>query len=237
MLNMKILKLSDRLQAIADFITPGCGMADIGTDHGYIPIFLAQQNYPGKIYAADINEGPLSNAKAFAAEYGTADRIEFILSDGLKFSDGKNIDTVVIAGMGGENIFQILEDAKWVHNGVHLILQPQSKIADLANWLDNNGFAIIDAVLVKDAGRIYPILSVKAGKSRAPFTCAEMYADKILIQKKDPLLPEYLNGLVKKMKKELSGMSKSKNIKIDELYHIKFAISGFYKMLEETRKW
>lgn len=234
---MKILNLSNRLQAIADFVTIGTAVIDVGTDHGYIPIFLAQHGYSGKIYASDINEGPLSRAKQFAADYGVADKIQFYLANGLDFTDGKNIDTVIIAGMGGENIVDILEKAAWTHNKVHLILQPQSKLADLANWLDNNGFAIHNVILVKDAGKIYPVLSVFAGKSRAPFSCAEMYADRILMENKDPLLPEYLNNLIKKLQRELEGKSKGKKVKVDELCRLKFAIIGFYKMLEETRKW
>ena len=234
---MKKVKLSKRLQTIAGFVKDGAGVIDVGTDHGYIPIFLAQQGYPGRIYASDIKKGPLSRAKRFAAEYGVANSIEFVLSDGLSFSNGNGVDTIVIAGMGGENIAQILEATPWIDKTFHLILQPQSKIAELANWLDNNGFAIQDETLVKDAGRIYPVMSVKKGRSRAPFTCAEMYVDRILLGKRDPLLPEYLDRLIKKLEREMASKEKGKNVKSNELYHLKSALGGLSKMLEETCKW
>ena len=234
---MKKIKLSKRLALIAGFVSSGKGIVDVGTDHGYVPIYLAQNGYQGKIYASDIREGPLSHAKKFAMEYGVASSIEFVLSDGLKAFSNRDFDTIIIAGMGGETIIHILENAQWINNTFHLILQPQSKIADLSHWLYNNGFSIQDEALVKDAGRIYPVMYVQEKKSRAPFSDAEMYADRILLENHDPLLPEYLASLIKKLEHELQSKQKSKTANTEELDHLQFALSGFYKMLEETHQW
>lgn len=235
----KTLSLSPRLAAIASLVPENAKVIDVGTDHGYIPIYLAQTGRADMIFASDINRGPLASARKNAHAYEVEDRIGFILTDGLENTEKIDFDTVIIAGMGGEIISGILENAPWVRDRkISLLLQPQSKICELSNWLDNNGFAITDAKLVRDAGRIYVVYCVSTGKSRAPFTCAEMYADRLLMQKRDPLLPEYLDVLIARFTRMLEGMDAARDeVKIDVYDHTKLALRGFIKMKEEIKTW
>ncbi|NLT13462.1 MAG: SAM-dependent methyltransferase, partial [Clostridiales bacterium] len=124
--DMKYLELSKRLQAIAAYVKQGSAVADIGTDHGYIPVYLAQHNIARRIIAADIRKRPLARAQLSSVEYGVDDRIEFRLTDGLDGLQEAGLDTIIIAGMGGETIAGILERAPWVlTENVRIILQPQ----------------------------------------------------------------------------------------------------------------
>ena len=237
--DMKYLVLSKRLETIAKFIQQGAAVADVGTDHGYIPVYLVQNNIAGRVIAADIENGPLLRARASAEEYGVSDRIEFILTDGLDGLRDQGIDTVVIAGMGGETIAGILEKAEWIRTeSIRLILQPQTKLAELSNWLNNNRYTILDETLVEDDGRIYTVLLVTAGNSRAPLSCAELYADRLLMEKRDPLLPRYLDRLIEKTKRTVDGMEQARSqVRSDLLIHHKRALEGFIRMKEETDKW
>lgn len=236
---MKQIKLSNRLGAIAGFIGENARVVDVGTDHGHLPVYLAQCGRARRITATDIRRGPLARAVATAEEYGVSHRIEFVLTDGLDGIDGTQYDTVVIAGIGGETIAGILERAPWTKaDNVRVILQPQTKICVLSNWLDNNGFAILDEKLAEDDGKIYAVLLAGAGKSRAPLDCAEIYADRILMEKRDPLLPRHLDHLIKKTKRIIAGMERSRRgVRIDELTHYRLALEGFIRMKEETDKW
>jgi tRNA (adenine22-N1)-methyltransferase len=236
---MKTVKLTKRLNVIAGYIQNGEAVIDIGTDHGYIPIYLAQNGIARSIVATDLREGPLERAKTAAREYGVAERIEFVQTDGLSGIHGIGIDTVVLAGMGGETIAAILEKAQWLLvSNVRLILQPQSKLDVLSSWIDRNGCAIFDETLVEDDGRIYAVLLAGAGKSRAPFSCAELYADRILTEKRDPLLPRYLDTLITKTTKEIKGLELSdRRARSEELMHKKEALEGFIRMKKETVQW
>jgi tRNA (adenine22-N1)-methyltransferase len=236
---MKQIKLSNRLGVIASFIGENAAVVDVGTDHGYLPVYLAQSGKARRIAATDIRRGPLARAMATAAEFGVSDRIEFVLTDGLDGIDGTQYDTVVIAGLGGETIAGILERAPWSKaDHVRLVLQPQTRIGVLSNWLDNNGFAILDETLAEDDGKIYAVLLAGAGKSRAPLSCAEIYADRILLEKRDPLLPRYLDLLIEKTKRTVAGMERARRrVRIDELTHYRRALEGFMRMKEETDKW
>lgn len=233
------MKLTPRLKAAADMVGTTPCVADIGTDHGYIPVYLALSGKAGRIIASDINSGPLGTARRNAARSGVSDKIEFMLTDGMKGMDGLGIETAVIAGMGGENIAAILDAAPWVkEQGIRLVLQPMTKTGFLSNRLDDSGYAITDEVLVKDGGRIYPVLQVSAGKSRAPLSCAQIYADRILLEKRDPLLPEYLDRLIGSFTKRLEGMDRaSEEVRVDLYDHTRLALDGFIRMKKETEKW
>ena len=103
--------MNKRLEAIYALIGEGRGLVDVGTDHGYIPTALAQSGYAGNIIASDIKPGPLQAARRSAENAGVADKIDFLLCDGLDGCDPSAIDTIVIAGMGGDTICGILDRA------------------------------------------------------------------------------------------------------------------------------
>ena len=108
-------KLSKRLSACADFVPQGAHVADVGCDHGYLSIYLLQNGIASKVYAGDINEGPLQSAVLNAEKAGLKERISFYLSDGVK-NIPKNFDTLVCAGMGADTMISILENAPWLQN-------------------------------------------------------------------------------------------------------------------------
>ena len=156
---MKHIKLSDRLRVIAGLIENGSSVADIGTDHGYLPVYLAQTGISGRIIASDISSASLDAARRSAAKYGVTESITFLVAPGLDRIGLGDIDTVVIAGMGGENIVGILRDAPWTRCAeVKLILQPQSKRDVLFRFLYDSGYEISEIKYVIDNGKRYCIV-------------------------------------------------------------------------------
>lgn len=144
-------KITPRLKMVADLV-PCCTLvADIGTDHGYLPIYLVNRGICERAIAADVNEGPLSSARKNIAQTRVKDRIETILSDGLKKIE--NADCVTIAGMGGELIASILEHRK--ENMTRFVLQPQRSYDDLRRYLAQNGFEIKKEAVAKENDKMY----------------------------------------------------------------------------------
>ena len=234
---MEIIKLSKRLRAIAEFVPHGSSVADIGTDHGYIPVWLAQNNISHKLAAADINRGPLEHAKETAARFGVSDRIRFALCSGLSFDGSNEYDTIIIAGMGGELIASILEAAPWANQqDTTFILQPNSRIPHLMEWLVDHGYKLVDASLVKDAGKLYQILVIKPGRGEVIPEEASRLVNRFYFEKKDPLLREYLDVLLKRYIAAEKGMCSGKN---DEcvLQQTRTLISALQEMKKETEQW
>ena len=158
-MSVKCLKLSDRLKTVAEFIEDGASVADIGTDHGFLPVYLAQTGLARRIIASDKSAGSLKTALRSADRYGVTDKISFVTAPGLSGVDEADVDTVVIAGVGGERIIEILAGAPWTNRGgVRLILQPQTKIALLRSWLGENGYMIIETKQAFDKGRVYSVI-------------------------------------------------------------------------------
>ena len=156
--------MNKRLKLISDYIDNGKGIADVGTDHGYLPIFLAENGYTGNIFASDINEDPINKAIKNAAAAGVSDKINFMLCDGLRMCPRAQIDTIVIAGMGGDMIVKILDETEWCLSPEYkLILQPMSKAEILRYWLVYNGFEIKHELLVDENGTIYQIIVARFG--------------------------------------------------------------------------
>ena len=123
------MELSKRLQAVADLVTEGASVADIGTDHGYIPIYLIEHNIAGKVIALDINRGPLERARMHVVGHGLKGKIETRLSDGLEKVLPGEVDTMIAAGMGGGLVIKILTEGYPVVEILDtMILQPQSEI-------------------------------------------------------------------------------------------------------------
>lgn len=234
---MEKLKLSHRLQAIADFVPAGSRVADIGTDHGYIPVWLAQNNLATSLVAADINIGPLQHAKQTAALYHVDDRIRFELCSGLSFEDSCEYNTVIVAGMGGELIASILEAAPWTKKeNVTLILQPNSRIQVLVEWLIDSGYAIHNTKLVKDAGKLYQILIVKAGKCAPIPNEAERLVHAMYFHNRDPLLSEYIDSLLARYTAAEKGMLSGKTEHPD-LTRTQRMIADLNQMKEKISAW
>ncbi|MFB0920227.1 MAG: class I SAM-dependent methyltransferase [Oscillospiraceae bacterium] len=205
---MPLIKLSPRLEAIAKLVPSHGGACDVGTDHGYIPVWLAQNGHDGAIFATDIKKEPLLHAKRTADEYQLSDRISFHLCDGLAALDGSSIETVIIAGMGGENIADIILAAPWVkENGCLLVLQPMSKSSFLRKWLFENGFKVISEHLVED-GSIYEILTARAGKDE-PYSHDELLNANARLISNSPLFEKRLDNLITRTERAAAGLSTS----------------------------
>ena len=203
----KELQLQPRLQCIASLVPQGARLADVGTDHGYLPVWLLQHGRIESAIASDINALPLDHARATAREYGVTERMDFRLCPGLAKIKAEECDAIAIAGMGGETIMTILQDAPWTKDGRHtLLLQPMTKTADLRRWLADNGYTFTDEHLVEDKGRLYPVLTVTGGKHRA-LTEAEALCGVLL--ESDPLYGAYLSEHAAKLRRSAEGLRRS----------------------------
>ena len=201
----KELRLQPRLQCLADCVPQGTRLADVGTDHGYLPVWLLQNGRIASAIASDINAEPLEHARRTAAEYGVT--LDLRLCAGLDAVAPNEADTVAIAGMGGETIIAILQDAAWDWRGKTLLLQPMTKAELLRRYLTEHGFRIASERLVLDKGVIYPILTVEAGES-APLTNAEAWCGAGRVQ--DPLYGDYARDRVRKLERAVAGLRQAK---------------------------
>ena len=148
--------LDKRLLSCADFVRAGAVFADIGTDHGYLPLFLLGEGRIERAYLCDINRGPLSSAERNAAAEGLSDRCEFLLTDGAYALENKGVTDYAICGMGGELISRIIDDAPHLLSvGVRLILQPMTKQESLRRYLSSHGFAVVAERFSFDGGKYY----------------------------------------------------------------------------------
>jgi len=156
---MKPIKLTTRLKALTVLIEDGASVADIGTDHGYLPVYLAQKGSAEHIIASDISAASLKAAQRSADKYNVTDSISFRVAPGLDGINRDDVDTVIIAGLGGETIRGIIKDAPWTKSRcVTLILQPQSKVDILFRFLYDNGYEIKKVIYVFDANKRYTII-------------------------------------------------------------------------------
>ncbi len=172
-MDLKNLPVLDaRLALASSFVRKGGIVADVGTDHAYLPIFLLLTDVCPRALASDINEGPLASAREHAAKYGVADRMDFVLADGVAEIDLETLGVtdIAVCGMGGEMIAGILNDAPYTQkSGVRCILQPMSSVEDLRAYLARAGYVIEDERLAEASGRIYTCLAVSYdGQVRTP---------------------------------------------------------------------
>lgn len=187
------MKLSKRLQTIADFVKKNSVVADIGTDHAHIPIYLIENNIIDKAYACDINKGPLEKAKENIANFGVSKNIVLRLSNGLDKMSNKEVDTIIIAGMGGELIIDILNRGKVLFDKKNtFILSPHTKVDEVRDYLIRNGFKIIKEDMCIDEGKFYTVMEVRYTENTVMYSEAELLYGKYLIENKHPVLLRFL---------------------------------------------
>lgn len=193
------MKLSLRLQKIADFVPDGGIVADVGTDHGHLPIYLVSLHKNTGAIAMDVRSGPLSRAKQAICQYRLQEQIEVRLADGLAALKPGEADTVVIAGMGGALIQKILGEGKHMWDSVgHWILSPQSEIYETRHWLEYHGFSIVREEMLLDGGKYYVIFDVVRGSMHYEQEYEYAYG-KYLIDQKHPVLKAYLEQEMQKI--------------------------------------
>ena len=198
-----MVRLSQRMQALADMVTPGNVLCDVGCDHGFLPIYLVQKKIISRAIAMAVATGPLSAAKEHIASEGLSDKISTRLSDGLSELGEAEADTVLIAGMGGGLVLHILsENPDRAKSLKELILQPQSELYEVRNFLVQEGYELLDEDMV---------LEVRYGgevTKREEPTEQQLYFGTFLIQRKHPVLKQYLlreRAVTEKVLKQLEA--------------------------------
>ncbi len=203
---MKIPKLMPRLQKIYDIVLPCQTVADIGTDHAYIPVCLYLNGKCKNAIASDVGKGPLERAKATVAEY-CAENISLRLGSGLSTLSEKEADVIIIAGMGGILISNILSDSeKIAKNAKQLILQPMTAAPELREYLNKNGYIIKQEYLACEDEKIYTVMSVEIGKDNL-YSEAELYMGKNF--DRNELYALYRKERLKKLDRRINGLALS----------------------------
>ena len=200
--------MNKRLELLYEMIPDdGLGVIDVGTDHGQIPIRLSGSGYSGKIIASDIAEGPLKAARAAAHSAGVENKIRFLLCNGLDLCPSKEISDILIAGMGGDMIVKILDEAEWcMDKRYRLILQPMTKPEVLRYWLVNNEYEIAGESVVEDSGTLYQIIEAVFG-GRTKLTEAELFVGKRALVNDEDLYSRQLETVLSRFERALAGMS------------------------------
>lgn len=206
------LNLNPRLRKIADLVPPNCCTADIGTDHAYIPIALVKGGITPRAIASDIKKGPIARADANIRAHGLSGVIETRLGAGLEtLTERDNAEVIIIAGMGGILISNILEASdNIVRNAKLLILQPMTAVTELRQYLSENNYEISAEHLEAEEEKIYNILVAKPG-GNTQYTLKELYLGKGLHKTSPNLVERYELAVLTKLNKRVEGLKKSCN--------------------------
>ena len=237
------MQLSKRLETVAGMVTSGNRVADIGCDHAYIAIYLLMNRISPFVVAMDINQGPLDRARANIRKYGVEDKASIRKSDGLKLLKAGEVDTILIAGMGGRLMTQILSSRlKVVLSAKELVLQPQSDVYFVRKTLKEWGFQIIKEDMLKEDGKYYVVMKVKVDPSITDdkeyqlIKPEHIYFGRLLLEERNLVLLEHLQSeklMYKKLYEELLILSTKQSIQrqteINELIRLIDQAIGYYK--------
>ncbi len=202
--------LDSRLALIASMVPQGTVVADIGTDHGFLPVFLVKQGRCPRAYACDINEKPLEKAKFLVSRHGISDKIETRLTNGLSGLEGTDVDAVIIAGMGGELIASILQNGETLvkKSGVTLLLQPMTRPEALREYLAENGFEITEEHGVQSGKFIYSVIKCEYTGKAQPQTLFHYYVGGLAKSDRNESA-DYLKRTLDILKKKTAGLEMS----------------------------
>jgi tRNA (adenine22-N1)-methyltransferase len=195
-----MIKLSNRLNAVASMVNAGARLCDVGTDHGYVPVYLAQNGIIKSAIACDINQGPLNSCISLVNDCNLQDKIKCVLSNGLDNISANEVDDILIAGMGGELITDIISRCDYIKDK-HLILNPMTHAEIVREWLYSNGFEINKDFIVNDSNHHYNVFdAVFTGNVTAKSRC-DYYLGNI----KDFSDKEYFNHLLNYLQNKQKG--------------------------------
>lgn len=213
------MELSDRLQAVAGLVTAGNVACDVGCDHGFVSIYLAERGISPRVIAMDVNRGPLQTARGHIGEYGLAELIETRLSDGVEALAAGEADTLICAGMGGRLMLRILEEGREkVRLMKEMILQPQSELQEVRKYLRSRGHTVAEERMVLEAGKYYPVMRVlPSGRTEGQTGRADEEKNEVrlriedkygpvLLRKKDPVLQDFLQKEKRICRQILEGL-------------------------------
>lgn len=212
-----MIKLTNRLMTAASLVRSSRLTVDVGTDHGYLPAYLVMTGKTDSVIAADIGEGPLENAAKTVRKYSLYDKISLVLSDGLK-NIPHETEEIIIAGMGGTLIVDILSVADWIKNEkIHLILQPMTHSYDVRKFLSENGFYIDEERLCSDDGRIYVVISAYfSGKDETKDDFYYFFGDNISMN--DEMYAAYFKKQYHYIKSRYEGLRQTEKTEETEKY-------------------
>lgn len=201
--------LDVRLGAAAKLVPQGARLADIGSDHAYLPIALCLEGKIECALASDINEGPVAAAISNINKNGLSSKIKAVRADGLDSARDFAPDCITVLGMGGELIVTILDRAEWIKNkGITLVLQPMTHPETLSRYLADKGFEIIDEIIVQDGGRddrIYRLLSARYCGEPYDLSDAEALIGKKNIERLDAVTVAYIERLIRVLDARICG--------------------------------
>ena len=225
--NIKNL-MTDRMLGIALMVDNGASVIDVGCDHGYIPIYLVKAGISKKALAADVNDGPLKAAEKNISKYNLSEKIKTKKSDGLRDIDATDYDTVIVAGMGGVLISEILSAGI---RGKTYILQPMTAIDYLMDYLAKNKFKILEHKIVEEENHIYNILKVCDGEFNP--TELEKFLGSLI--PKNELYFKYAKKLQQKFSKVITGLSKSANSNEEKLQKYKNLLNELNERIKNDK--
>ncbi len=205
------MQLTPRLEAVKKAVTACDTVLDAGTDHAYVPIALVQQGICRKAIAADINPGPLQRAEAHIAKNNMKDSIEIRLGSGLTVVAPGEVQSVILAGMGGVLIAQLLQETPSVTGSVErFVLQPMNGAEYLRHYLHDNHFRIMEEYLAEEGDKIYVILCVEHGEEQYEKECY-YHIGKTLWDKYEgqPILEKYIHKKQEEFCKMLEGQKRA----------------------------
>lgn len=223
------MELTPRLETIARQVPQGSILADVGTDHGLLPVWLLLEGRISYAIASDLREGPLSRARETVEQHGVADRVSLRLCDGLVGIQPGEATVVSIAGMGGETIAAILEQAPWTKEHTLLLLQPMTSFPDLRQWLLDHQYTVEQETICQEGSRMYTILTVRGGQD-APLTAAELWVGR---NRPQPLRLAYLSMMENKVRRALDGQRASTHPDEAVVAHLENVLAGIATMKEE----
>lgn len=231
-----MVRISDRLRIVAHMCEKGAVVADIGTDHGYLPIYLVQEGIAPSAIAMDLRKGPLDKAKKHICDNCLEDRIQTRLSDGLEKLSANEADIITICGMGGRLIADIVtKGMNVITRNTTLIVSPQSEVGDFRHFLVSQRLVVDDEKMLKEDGKYYFIIKCRKSDENvySEYSETQYQYGWNLLENKDKTLYEYLikeketnDGISNSLKKDesnptvklrLQQLSQKNNIIIDAL--------------------
>lgn len=217
--NMKKI-LTPRLEEVAKKIGKTDVLCDIGCDHAYLPVYLVKNGFVKKAYACDVRKGPIEAAEKNIEKYNLKDKIQTVLSDGLKEVSKKDITCISICGMGGNLMAKIIsEEIECAKKVDKLILQPMTEVEVLREFLYENGFFVFDESIAKEDRRYYNILCVKKGTEEKSDAFDFQFGKKLFENPSD-LLFEYLEKNYNALSKALQEKQKAGRENTEEMEYI-----------------
>ena len=214
---MKDIELSLRMKTVADMVNAGDRVCDIGCDHAFVSIYLVANGISDRVIASDVRTGPCAIAKENIDKWGYGDRIDLRLGDGLSTVKSGEVDSIIIAGMGGMLMTDILDSGMdVVEQAKQIVLQPQSEIEHVRRYVYGHGWTIVDERMLVDAGKYYVVMNIDvthadAEEWRNKSEISDIYYKYgyALMNRHDKVLGEYLHGKKESLKAIVSGLRKS----------------------------